>query len=208
MTDDDLEAAWDAVHDARLADWYVGRSAFAALVPLLAAVVLNVSACAGIAPTYPLPTADWSGVCGGTGIEASLRGDPRDPELTWLEPRTGFEFDEPGRRHVVWPAGFSARFSPALEIVDEADEVVMREGDPVEGICGGDLLSPDEIYGIGIDCGPVEPRLCSRRMAFIVRDLKGRPDLDVALIRFTSSDGPSLLFLVDDTIVTGPSGLR
>ena len=83
----------------------------------------------------------------------------------------------------------------------------MREGDPVTGICGADFLSPEVIYGISIDCGPVEPRLCSRRMAFIVRELLRRPARDVIAIHLTSADGPSELILVDDTIVSGPTGL-
>ncbi len=207
VIDTDLAAAWAAVHDATPPGRFVGRSGFGNLALLIVAAALIASACVGLSRTYPLPTADWSGVCGGLGINANLRGDPLDPELTWLEPRPGFTSDEPARHHVVWPAGFTARFSPGLEIVDEAGQVVMREGDPVTGICGADFLSPDVIYGISIDCGPVEPRLCSRRMAFVVKELKSQPDLEVNKIHFPSTDGASQLILVDDTIVTGPSGL-
>ena len=51
--------------------------------------------------------------CRGVGLTAILRGDPADPHLAWIE-----QFpDGGGRREVVWPSGFTARFDPQLEII-------------------------------------------------------------------------------------------
>jgi hypothetical protein len=91
----------------------------------------------------PLPTrqpADRSnGVCAGVGLSAVLAGDPSDPRVVWLANQL------PGGRRldVVWPDHYRARFSPALEILDQLDRVVLRGGDLVHGGCvesGGLLL--------------------------------------------------------------------
>ena len=39
------------------------------------------------------------------------------------------------RTELVWPVGFSARFRPTLEILDDAGAVIAREGDLVTGGC-------------------------------------------------------------------------
>ncbi len=50
----------------------------------------------------------------------------------WLEP-----IDRPGVRTAVrWPAGFRARFSPQLELLDPDGIVVARDGDVLTQICG------------------------------------------------------------------------
>lgn len=36
---------------------------------------------------------------------------------------------------LLWPAGYSARFDPALELLDEHGRVIGREGDPIVGGC-------------------------------------------------------------------------
>ncbi len=68
--------------------------------------------------------------CGGVGFEAVLHGDPDDPRVTWLESIRNAQ-----RIDVIWPAGYSARFSPELEVLDEGGGVAMRGGDPVDGGC-------------------------------------------------------------------------
>jgi hypothetical protein len=76
--------------------------------------------------------------CAGVGAEAVLRGSPTDPRIAWLEDTTSLATSQ--RRDVVWPAGYRARFSPGLEIVDENGNVVLRDGSKITGLCtGGDV---------------------------------------------------------------------
>lgn len=96
------------------------------------------------AGSYPLPTVrrpplasgDYF-MCAGVGlIGATLRGDPSDPSVAWL--------DGGGHRQdVVWPEGYRARFTPDLEILDASGTVVLRDGASIAGACvgPGDLLS-------------------------------------------------------------------
>ena len=67
--------------------------------------------------------------CGGVGINAVVHGDPRDPKIAWLTTDRG------GRIDVTWPAGYRARFQPALEVLDPTGAVVLHEGQPVNGGC-------------------------------------------------------------------------
>jgi hypothetical protein len=67
--------------------------------------------------------------CRGIGINAILRGDATDPRVAWLVSNLGTRLD------VEWPAGYKARFSPKLEVLDASGTVVLREGDPVIGGC-------------------------------------------------------------------------
>jgi hypothetical protein len=67
-------------------------------------------------------------VCLGIGGGATLAGDPNDPRVAWLE---GFG----NRGEVVWPPGYKARFTPNLEVLDAAGNVVHREGDEMPGGC-------------------------------------------------------------------------
>ena len=84
---------------------------------------------------YPLPTVNWlaGGACAGVGLDAVLRGSPSDPQVAWLESSMGGTLS---RRDVTWPAGYHARFTPNIEILDENGSVVLRDGDHVEGACG------------------------------------------------------------------------
>jgi hypothetical protein len=86
---------------------------------------------------YQLPTVDWlaGGLCAGVGLDSVLRGSPSDPQVAWLESSMGGTLS---RRDVTWPAGYHARFNPKIEILDENGNVVLREGDAVEGACGYD----------------------------------------------------------------------
>jgi len=82
---------------------------------------------------YRLPTVGWlpGNLCAGVGLDAVLRGSPTDARVAWLE-NTGTN----ARRDVTWPAGYHARFTPNIEILDENGSVVLRDGDHVEGACG------------------------------------------------------------------------
>ena len=75
---------------------------------------------------FPLPVADAQILCRGVGLEARLVGSPLDPRIVWLEP---------GHARLVWPAGFTAQFTPNLEIRDRDGKLVMRGGDAVSGAC-------------------------------------------------------------------------
>jgi|GEM_PF-2561403 len=78
-------------------------------------------------------------MCAGVGLlHATLRGDPSDPWVAWLD--LGAR-----RANVTWPDGYRARFSPDLEVLDAAGTVVLRDGSSISGACvgPGDLLSLD-----------------------------------------------------------------
>jgi len=62
-------------------------------------------------------------LCLWVGLDATLRGDPDDPDVAWLA-------YPGGRVEVVWPPGYRARFAPRLEILDPRGRVVLREGQP------------------------------------------------------------------------------
>jgi hypothetical protein len=107
---------------------------------LSATLVVAIAAGCAYASTplvgTPLPTAAFQPppsetlVCAGIGLDAILHGDPADPALTWVIDRTaGIRMD------AIWPAGFSARFEPALQVLDAAGEIVHREGDIIDGGC-------------------------------------------------------------------------
>ena len=55
-----------------------------------------------------------------------------DPRVTWLVTRGG------DRLEVVWPPGYTARFTGGLEVVDSTGIVVFREGDAISGGCKRD----------------------------------------------------------------------
>ena len=86
-------------------------------------IALPVSTLSGQSSSGPL-------ACAGVGINAIIRGDATDPRVAWLVNTTGTRLD------VVWPAGYKARFSPKLEVLDDTGTVVLRDGDPVTGACG------------------------------------------------------------------------
>lgn len=64
-----------------------------------------------------------------------LTGNPADPRLAWLSTTTGA-----GRIDVVFPPGFRARFTPRLEILNDASQMVARDGDVVDEGC---VVGPD-----------------------------------------------------------------
>ena len=83
--------------------------------------------------TVTLPTFDTA-VCAGIGTDATLTGDPADPRVAWLE--SGGQ-----RVDAVFPVGFTARFTPKLEVLDAHGVVVAQEGTHIDGGCvAGDYL--------------------------------------------------------------------
>lgn len=83
----------------------------------------------------PLPVAVWrdgdrSYLCAGAGFgnRVELRGSPDDPRLAW-----GSRGNQ--RLELVWPEGYSARFVPTLEVLDDAGKVIARDGDRITGGC-------------------------------------------------------------------------
>ena len=82
----------------------------------------------------------WPGdACAGVGyLGAVLHGSPTDPRIAWLQ------FAKAGRREIVFPLGYIARFAPQLEILNAEGAVVGHEGDAIDGGCvtstGADLI--------------------------------------------------------------------
>lgn len=70
--------------------------------------------------------------CGGVGYEGEFRlhGSPTEPRVVWMT------FPDGTRRELAWPLGYSARFTPELELLDETGLVVAREDSVVTGGCG------------------------------------------------------------------------
>lgn len=102
------------------------------VLPGLVALVLVLSACA---QTYRLPTLEnEDGWCRGIGYGGKLRGDPADPRVAWgeSETRTNALII---RQELVWPIGYTARFSPELEVLDASGSVRYRAGDTIAGGC-------------------------------------------------------------------------
>lgn len=83
-----------------------------------------------------VPVAIWTRgglffTCSGTGWVGGgspLSGSPTDPRLVWT-------FRHGKRLELGWPVGYSARFTPNLELLDEQGNVVGREGDELIGGC-------------------------------------------------------------------------
>lgn len=94
-----------------------------------------------------LPDTAFTNGCRGITLEAHLTGSPTDPRIAWLEP---------GGRRLVWPVGFVARFTPALEILNRDGQLVMEEGDQVTGACVAG--PPDDVDSVLLIDGLLVPR--------------------------------------------------
>jgi hypothetical protein len=126
---------------------------------MVSVLALVAAACASPVPTplppqpsvpsvewigLPLPTGPslqrvtFLGACTGIGlVGATLNGDPEDPRVAWLDVQGS------GRREIVFPPNFTARFAPRLEVLDGSGAVVARAGDPIDGGClTGSLNDP------------------------------------------------------------------
>jgi hypothetical protein len=83
-------------------------------------------------PTVNLTTPEGQQLlCAGGGFveEVRLRGSPDDPRLVWMVDRDG------ARTDLAWPVGYSAPFTPDLELLDNSGRVVGRQGSLVVGGC-------------------------------------------------------------------------
>lgn len=103
----------------------------------LATTLSVFSSCASVTPTLPT-VSFWGGGCRDIGLDATLMGDPSDPRLTWLTASDGRRID------VIWPPGYTARFTPNLEVLDGSGNVAFRDGSKVSGGCvtGPDAQGP------------------------------------------------------------------
>ncbi len=96
---------------------------------LVVALAVLLAACAA-QPSPSLPTlVSYNGACRGIGLhDTILAGSATDPRVAWL-------VGPGGRREIIWPPGFRARFSPDLEVLDASGTVVFRAGDQIDGGC-------------------------------------------------------------------------
>lgn len=85
-------------------------------------------------PTWPRPIED--NACPAALLRrVTLRGDPGNAARpVYVESLDGTT------KIIIWPHGFSARFSPDLELVNDHGEVVAREGDTLD--LGGGVVDP------------------------------------------------------------------
>jgi hypothetical protein len=106
-------------------------SGAAFLIPVFTAACSTASL---VLPTDPAWHYAASG-CRGVGLDGILRGSGSDPRIFWMEDRrTG------NRVELIWPAGYQARDDFGLEVLDDSDTFVGKEGDLVTGACFKDEL--------------------------------------------------------------------
>lgn len=74
-----------------------------------------------------------------------LAGDPTKTPAVWGIGSTGARFP------ITWPAGFTARFTPSLEILDPSGTVVATGGVEVSGAGGGAGNGGVGIYVCGLN---------------------------------------------------------
>ena len=68
-------------------------------------------------------------LCSGGGWpDATIHGSRTDPLVVWVVRGND-------RLRLAWDGTFIARFTPALEVVDDSGNVYFREGDAVSGGC-------------------------------------------------------------------------
>ena len=92
-------------------------------------------------------------LCAGVGfVDSVLRGSQSAADPVWLEPLAS----PSARAAVRRPAGFRARFVPALELLDPTGAVIAREGDTLTGLGGvpgsDGRLNIDEFDGRTYPC--------------------------------------------------------
>ena len=117
---------------------------------MLAALAgLALAGCELAIGPLPLPVTEFSNDCRGVGLDATLTGSPNDARLTWLVT------DREGRIELVWPRGYTARFAPKLEVINESGLVVFREGDAINGGCvKGPADDPSQVLMIELGAPP------------------------------------------------------
>jgi hypothetical protein len=186
-------------------------------------IVLMLAACSpsGVAPAgsplpsgqFALPTAQPRDLPSGVALGCSsmltpsvLRGSAADPHLAWL---VGFDAE---RIEVIWPEGYTARYTPSLEVRDPTGRVMLEAGDFVDGTCGigdpgGQLMEPP-FLGFQLDCGPLPVADCTGGRLRSVAKENGWPTRQIDAIGFTSTEGGYLVRFADGTTATGASSAR
>lgn len=140
--------------------------------------------------------------CAGIGLSQVLAGNAADKRVAWLEPFGG---GGPGF-DLVWPAAYSARFDPDIEILDEHGDVVLRAGDFVEGGCVTahenvlELAPP--FMSLRLQCGPMRELDCTGKI-YQAATAAGWPDRDIAELRFVDQMGPFVVTYADGSTGTG-----
>lgn len=102
-------------------------------------------------PAFPVEMADGTPIlCGGVGFIGNfvLHGAVADPRLAWIR------YPDGSRRELVWPAGYSARFTPDLEVLDDHGQVVARD---LSIATGGCPMPPDGAEWVSFDQPQPEP---------------------------------------------------
>src|SRR3954451_5926468 len=96
----------------------------------MAAVVMSCAVADDGPRSIALPVGLGSPLtCAGVGTEAVLAGSPDDPRVTWIVSPLG------GEKPVLWPAGWTAQFSPGLRVFDPTGHEKYVAGSYVSGIC-------------------------------------------------------------------------
>lgn len=73
--------------------------------------------------------------CQSLTVDLRIHGDDADPEVLWLvDERTGERFD------AAWPDGYYARFDPNLEVFNDSNVLVLKEGDQITRVCATGLV--------------------------------------------------------------------
>ena len=189
--------------------------AFVSVVSVVAVVLLGAcspgpsatpSAAAIALPTLDVgPAGGTPMACAGIGLAAVLHGRSLDPQVAWLESM----LDGAGRQDVIWPPGYTARFTPRLEVLDAAGQVVIRDGDFVDGgrVEGPDLLLMPPLLAFRLDCGPIPGELCTSGL-YQLATANGWPDRAIAQVTFLDREGRYRLTYEDGSSVSGISLAR
>ena len=108
-----------------------------------------VTGCGMVRGTLLATDPTWQGGCSiGVGRDATLQGSAEDPRLAWA-------IDDSGDRvELLWPNGYSARFSPQLVVVDGSGQIVARDGDLIVGSC---MTRPGDGDAMRIDGSDIRP---------------------------------------------------
>ena len=116
----------------------------------LVIAVMSLASCGLLVSTRLPSNPTWRGGCAiGVGRDATLHGSSSDARVTWATDTAAG-----GRLDLLWPVGYSARFSPHLEILDEHGTVVAHEGDLIIGSC---LTQSDDGGAVRVDASQVRP---------------------------------------------------
>ena len=113
-----------------------GRSLVASGLLALGLALAGCMPFGGPGPTpsgvFALHTVDVTGMlCPDVGLfDTILTGSATDPRVAWLH-------NPGGDRPVEFPAGFSARFTPDLEVLDAGGRVAFVDGQRIDGGCVG-----------------------------------------------------------------------